>query len=154
MWREGVIFFVPLFSYFTPLLVAVPPFYYFHSYFTPTTCSTCKPPTSRLFLLQYLHTQEGREVDACRTLLHSMGNVMNSLVFGHRYSWEDATWRWLQHLAEDGVKHIGVAGPLNFLPFLRYSLLWMSKSYFYGCTLEPPKIPVFVYPVPADFFLK
>lgn len=63
-------------------------------------------------------------MDAGRTLLHSLGNVVNSLVFGHRWVWGDPTWRWLQHLTEDGVKYIGVAGPLNFLPFLRYSELF------------------------------
>ncbi|KAG8280127.1 hypothetical protein J6590_088779 [Homalodisca vitripennis] len=71
-------------------------------------------------VVEYLKTQDGREVDASRTLLHSVGNVVNSLVFGRRWDWDDPTWRWLQHLSDEGVKHIGVSGPLNFLPFLRF----------------------------------
>lgn len=44
---------------------------------------------------------------------------MNSLVFGRTWEENDPMWRKLRHLAEEGVKHVGVAGPLNFLPFLR-----------------------------------
>lgn len=49
-----------------------------------------------------------------------MGNLLNDLVFGKVYEEDDEVWRWLRHLQEEGVKHIGVAGPLNFLPILRY----------------------------------
>ncbi|XP_046478170.1 cytochrome P450 306a1 [Neodiprion pinetum] len=59
-------------------------------------------------------------VDPYPTLHHCMGNLMNLLVFGRVWEEDDETWRWLQRLQEDGVKHIGVAGPLNFLPFLRH----------------------------------
>lgn len=45
---------------------------------------------------------------------------MNNLVFGTVYNEDDEIWKWLRDLQEEGVKHIGVAGPLNFLPFLRY----------------------------------
>lgn len=41
-------------------------------------------------------------------------------MFGKVYEEDDEVWKWLRHLQEEGVKHIGVAGPLNFLPFLRY----------------------------------
>ncbi|XP_012282355.1 cytochrome P450 306a1 [Orussus abietinus] len=59
-------------------------------------------------------------VDPFCTLHHCVGNLMNKLVFGKVYDEEDGVWRWLQHLQEEGVKHIGVSGPLNFLPFLRF----------------------------------
>lgn len=52
-------------------------------------------------------------------LSHTIGNIMNSIVFGKTFSVDDETWTWLQHMAEEGVKLVGVAGPLNFMPYLR-----------------------------------
>ncbi|XP_015432310.1 PREDICTED: cytochrome P450 306a1 [Dufourea novaeangliae] len=54
------------------------------------------------------------------TLHHCMGNFINSIVFGKTYEEDEPVWKWLRHLQEEGVKHIGVAGPLNFLPLLRF----------------------------------
>ncbi|PSN36025.1 Cytochrome P450 306a1 [Blattella germanica] len=59
-------------------------------------------------------------LDAVPLLLHCLGNVMNSLVFGVVYDENDPTWKWLQHIQEEGIKQIGVAGPINFLPILRH----------------------------------
>ncbi|XP_003400316.2 cytochrome P450 306a1 [Bombus terrestris] len=59
-------------------------------------------------------------IDPLNTLHHCMGNLVNSIVFGKTYKEEDEVWKWLRHLQEEGVKEIGVAGPLNFLPFLRF----------------------------------
>ncbi|XP_017775404.1 PREDICTED: cytochrome P450 306a1 [Nicrophorus vespilloides] len=53
-------------------------------------------------------------------LRHNIGNVINSLVFGVRYERDDPIWLWLQSLQEEGVKHIGVGGVLNFVPSFRF----------------------------------
>ncbi|XP_071563531.1 cytochrome P450 306a1 [Temnothorax nylanderi] len=68
--------------------------------------------------LKELTTEDG--IDPLETLHHCVGNMMNDLVFGKVYNENDEVWKWLRHLQEEGVKHIGVAGPLNFLPFLRF----------------------------------
>ncbi|KAF4524242.1 hypothetical protein B566_EDAN008788 [Ephemera danica] len=59
-------------------------------------------------------------VDPVPAILHTLGNVVNTLVFGRQFAVDDPVWRWLQHLQEEGTKLIGVAGPLNFLPWLRF----------------------------------
>lgn len=72
----------------------------------------------RIFL-QFVK-EKGKEVrlDPLEGLRHSLGSVINVIVFGKSWSRDDETWKWLQHLQEEGTKHIGVAGPLNFLSFL------------------------------------
>lgn len=45
---------------------------------------------------------------------------MNDIVFGKTYDENDVLWKWFRQMQEDGVKHIGIAGPLNFLPFLKF----------------------------------
>ncbi|XP_048518838.1 cytochrome P450 306a1 [Dendroctonus ponderosae] len=59
-------------------------------------------------------------VDPMEALRHHLGSLVNQLVFGRRYQRDDPTWVWLQELQEEGCKLIGVAGPLNFLPLLRF----------------------------------
>ncbi|XP_064210742.1 cytochrome P450 306a1 isoform X1 [Tribolium castaneum] len=63
---------------------------------------------------------ESVTLDPLDSLRHSLGSAINQMVFGKCWSRDDATWKWLQHLQEEGTKHIGVAGPLNFLPLLRF----------------------------------
>ncbi|XP_020284839.1 cytochrome P450 306a1 [Pseudomyrmex gracilis] len=60
------------------------------------------------------------DIDPLDTMHHCIGNIINNLVFGKMYDENDEVWKWLRHLQEEGVKHIGVAGPLNFFPFLRF----------------------------------
>ncbi|XP_051157558.1 cytochrome P450 306a1 isoform X2 [Leptopilina boulardi] len=59
-------------------------------------------------------------IDPFHILHHCLGNFINDLVFGITYDENDETWMKLQKLQEEGLKYIGVAGPLNFLPFLRH----------------------------------
>ncbi|XP_012055452.1 PREDICTED: cytochrome P450 306a1 [Atta cephalotes] len=68
--------------------------------------------------LKKLTMEDG--IDPCETLHHYLGNVMNDIVFGKVYKEDDEVWKWLRHLQEEGVKHVGIAGPLNFLPFFRF----------------------------------
>jgi ecdysteroid 25-hydroxylase CYP306A1 len=59
-------------------------------------------------------------VDLVPGLRHCIGNIINGVVFGRTYAADDPTWIWLQHLLDQGVKQVAVAGPINFLPVLRF----------------------------------
>lgn len=82
--------------------------------------SKCGIPLKYLRVWQEMNGQIGKEMDLMPILHHHLGNILNDLIFGVKYTSDDSTWRYLQHLQEEGVKHIGVSGSINFLPLLRY----------------------------------
>ncbi|XP_064082741.1 cytochrome P450 306a1-like [Macrobrachium nipponense] len=59
-------------------------------------------------------------VEISENLLHHVGNTMTELIFGRKYPEDDPIWRWQRYMLDEGSKLIGVAGPLNFLPWLRF----------------------------------
>ena len=59
--------------------------------------------------------------------LSKVGNMMNQLIFGMRYSSEDTLWQKLQHLRDEGIKMIGVCGIVNFLPIVRWLMLCLNS---------------------------
>jgi ecdysteroid 25-hydroxylase CYP306A1 len=70
--------------------------------------------------------------DLEKKLSHTVGNMMNEILFGIHYDENDAMWLKLQKLRENGIKEIEVAAPVNFLPWLRHlvpkfrnTLKWM-----------------------------
>ena len=87
-------------------------------------------------LVAALGQTEGRLVDPRPVIGHLVGNMMNQLIFGHKYGEEDEMWRRLQHLREEGVKVFGVCGVVNFLPLVRF---WPSVSRMIGWIKEGQK---------------
>ncbi|KAK9879858.1 hypothetical protein WA026_008362 [Henosepilachna vigintioctopunctata] len=69
-------------------------------------------------------------------LRHYLGSFMTTIVFGECWSKDDETWKYLQHLQEEGIKHIGIAGPLNFIPILRFLPMFKKTVKFLTEGLE------------------
>ena len=55
-----------------------------------------------------------------KIMSHVVGNMLNEVIFGIRYSRESEMWKWLQRVREEGIKLVGVCGVVNFLPLLRF----------------------------------
>lgn len=70
--------------------------------------------------MQKLKEKKDSSLDVLPILNHCLGNVVSSLALGKEWDEDDTTWEWLHVLQDEGTKMIGVAGPLNFLPFLRF----------------------------------
>ncbi|XP_053661170.1 cytochrome P450 306a1 [Anopheles marshallii] len=64
--------------------------------------------------------QETQGFNPSAIIHHGLGNLLNDLVFGIKYQKDNETWKYLQHLQEEGVKHIGVSMAVNFIPILRH----------------------------------
>lgn len=52
-------------------------------------------------------------------LADTIGNFINELVYGVTFHEDDETWKWLMHIQEEGVRAMGVAAVVNFMPYLR-----------------------------------
>ena len=53
-----------------------------------------------------------------RAMNHDVGNLLNDIVFGRTYEKDDNTWKAIQRAREEGIKMLGVASGLQFLPWL------------------------------------
>lgn len=66
-----------------------------------------------------MEKSEGRPMDLSHMLTNSLGNVVNEIIFGSKFPPDDKTWNWFRQIQEEGCHEMGVAGVVNFLPFIR-----------------------------------
>ncbi|KAJ2952657.1 hypothetical protein O0L34_g6989 [Tuta absoluta] len=71
-------------------------------------------------LLRNVEKNEGIPMDLARMLTNSLGNVVNEIMFGFKFPPDDKTWHWFHQIQEEGCHEMGVAGVVNFLPFIRF----------------------------------
>ena len=75
----------------------------------------------QLYLFTELDERQILHSDLLDSLLsHTVGNMMNEILFGIHYESSDENWQHIQHLRQKGIKEMQVATPVNFLPWLRY----------------------------------
>ncbi|XP_045490965.1 cytochrome P450 306a1 [Colias croceus] len=71
-------------------------------------------------LLQNVKEALGAPTDLAEIVTNSLGNVVNDIIFGYKFPPNDVTWQWFREIQEEGCHEMGVAGAVNFLPFLRF----------------------------------
>lgn len=68
---------------------------------------------------QDIKEAKGATINLTNLITNSLGNVVNDVIFGFKYPPEDKTWQWFRKIQEEGCHEMGVAGVVNFLPFIR-----------------------------------
>ncbi|XP_050666565.1 cytochrome P450 306a1 [Leptidea sinapis] len=71
-------------------------------------------------LVQNVEDASGSPIDLSKWIMDSLGNVVNDIIFGYKFPPDSKTWLWLREIQEEGCNEMGVAGAVNFLPFLRF----------------------------------
>ncbi|XP_047509971.1 cytochrome P450 306a1 isoform X1 [Pieris napi] len=71
-------------------------------------------------LIQNVKEAIGKPIGLTEMVTNSLGNVINDIIFGYKYPHNDKTWIWFRQIQEEGCHEMGVAGVVNFLPFLRF----------------------------------
>ncbi|XP_028172636.1 cytochrome P450 306a1 [Ostrinia nubilalis] len=80
-------------------------------------------------LLENVEKSSGSPLDLAHMLTNSLGNVVNEIIFGFKYPPEDKTWNWFRQIQEEGCHEMGVAGIVNFLPFVRHFSSSIRKTF-------------------------
>ncbi|KAI8435146.1 hypothetical protein MSG28_003522 [Choristoneura fumiferana] len=79
-------------------------------------------------LLENVEQSLGSALDLTHMLTNSLGNVVNEIIFGFKFPPDDKTWHWLRQIQEEGCHEMGVAGVVNFLPFMRFFSTSIQKT--------------------------
>ncbi|GBP90239.1 Cytochrome P450 306a1 [Eumeta japonica] len=72
--------------------------------------------------------KSGKPIDLSNMITNSIGHVINEIIFGFKFPSEDKTWFWLRQIQEEGCHEMGVAGAVNFLPFVRFFSRTLQKT--------------------------
>ncbi|CAH2237600.1 cytochrome P450 306a1 [Pararge aegeria] len=71
-------------------------------------------------LIQNVKEARGSPIPLPNMISNSLGNVINDIIFGFKFPLDDKTWKWFRQIQEEGCHEMGVAGVVNFLPFIRF----------------------------------